>query len=383
MARGRTLALAGDMTPVRVLQVLTCDGVGGTENMVATLVERNDPRQVAPTVVTLDGPGPVARRLSEHGICVRSLGGDGLLRAFVRLAGILRRERFDVVNAYGFKSPFVTRFLVRAIAPGSVFVSGVRGLHASELERLDSLKARFVLGLERLTWRLVDVYDANSLGAVELLADTGVDRRRLRFIPNGLDVEWWTPDSGGRSGSRPVVLSVARFVPVKHHQDLLRAVAILRDRGVRLQLELIGDGPTLPAMRRLANELGIEELVRFAGARDRDQVRDAMRRADVFCLASLWEGMASSVMEAMACGLPVVGTHVNGVAELVDDGRTGYLVPPQRPEIIATALERLVTDPREAFMLGAAGRERICTHFDVHNMVAAKEDLYVGLAAAR
>jgi glycosyltransferase involved in cell wall biosynthesis len=371
------------MTPVRVLQVLTCDSLGGTEHMVATLVERLDRGQVVPTVVTLDGPGPVARRLAEHGIPVRSLGADSLLRAFVRLAAILRRERYDVVNAYGFKSPFITRFLVRGLSPRSVFVSGVRGLHVSELERLDSLKSRFVLSLERLTSRLVDVYDANSLGAVELLADTGVDRRRLRFIPNGLDVEWWTPDSGGRRRSTPVILCVARFVPRKHHQDLLRAVAILRDRGVRVQLELIGDGPTLPDMRRLANELGVEELVRFVGARDPKQVRDAMRRADLFSLASLWEGMAGSVMEAMACGLPVVATDVNGIAELVDGGRTGYLVPPERPDVIAAALERLVTDPGEAARLGAAGRERICTEFGVENMVAAKQDLYVGLAAGR
>src|SRR5919108_3218988 len=132
------------MTPVRVLQVLTCDGLGGTEHMVASLVERIDRRQVVPTVVTLDRPGPVAHRLAEQDIAVRSLGG-GLPRAFARLAGILRREPFEVVNAYGFKAPFVIRFLVRALARRSVFVSGVRGLHMSELERLNGPKAR--LGL--------------------------------------------------------------------------------------------------------------------------------------------------------------------------------------------------------------------------------------------
>src|SRR5215217_5226220 len=222
------------MTPVRVLQVLTCDALGGTEHMVATVVEGLNRRRVVPTVVTLDRPGPIAHRLAERGIPVRSLGAYGLAAAFTRLAGILRRESFDVVNAYGFKSTFVTRFLVRAVARRSLFVSGVRGLHVSELERLDGLKARLVLSLERRTSRLVDVYDSNSLGAVELLADRGVDRRRLRFIPNGLDVQRWRPDSDRRRGSTPLVLCVARFVPRKHHQDLLRAVAMRRDRGVRL-----------------------------------------------------------------------------------------------------------------------------------------------------
>jgi len=370
------------MRPVRVLQVLTCDGLGGTEHMVATVVERIDPRRVVPTVVTLDRPGPVARRLAEHGVPVRSLGGDGLPRAFVRLAGILRREPFEVVNAYGFKSTFVTRFLVRALAPRAVFVSGVRGLYVSELERLDGPKARFVLSAERLTSPFVDVYDANSKGAMELLADAGIDRRRLRYIPNGLDVEWWRPDSDRKRASISVVLCVARFTRIKRHQDLLRAVAMLRDRGVAVRLELIGDGPTLPEMERLAGALGDDELVRFAGARDSDEVRDAMRRADVFCLASGWEGMAGSVMEAMACGLPVVGTQVNGIAGLVEHGRTGYLVPPQRPELLAAALQRLVTNPVEAATLGAAGRKSI-KEFSVESMVAAKEELFVGLVAGR
>jgi glycosyltransferase involved in cell wall biosynthesis len=371
------------MSPVRVLQVLTCDGFGGTEHMVATVVERIDRRKVAPTVVTLDGRGPVARRLAKHGVPVRSLGGDGLPRAFVRLARILRREPFDVVNAYGFKSTFVTRFLVRALAPRAVFVSGVRGLYVSELQRRDGPKARLVLGAERLTSPLVDVYDANSKGAVELLAGTGIDRRRLRYIPNGLDVEWWRPGSNRPPRSIPVVLCVARFTPIKRHQDLLRAVSILRDRGVPLRLELIGDGPTLPEMQRLARELVASELVRFAGPRDADKVRDAMRRADVFCLASGWEGMASSVMEAMACGLPVVGTRVNGIAELVEHGRTGYLVPPEQPKLLAEALQRLLTDPAEAATLGAAGRKRIAKEFSVDSMVAAKEELFVGLVAGR
>jgi glycosyltransferase involved in cell wall biosynthesis len=351
--------------------------------MVASLVERMDRRQVAPTVVTLDRPGPVAHRLAEHGVTVRSLGGDGLPRAFARLARILRQEPFEVVNAYGFKSPFVTRFLVRALARRSVFISGVRGLHMSELERLDGPKARLVLRLERLTSGLVDVYDANSEGAVELLAKTGIDRRRLRYIPNGVDVERWRPDSAARQGSIPVMLCVARFVPRKRHQDLLRAVAMLRDQGLRLHLKMIGDGPTLPAMRRLVAELGLDELVCFAGACDPDRVRDAMHRADVFCLTSRWEGMAGSVMEAMACGLPVVGTQVNGIAELVEHARTGYLVPPERPEFLAAALQRLIIDPGEAARLGTAGRNRICKQFSVERMVAAKEELYVGLVAGR
>src|SRR3979409_1204747 len=94
----------------RVLQVITRDGVGGTEHMVATLVERADPAQVNMDVVILDSPGPVAGRLRASGVAVQSLGA-GVARPFARLARILATEHYEVVNAYGFRATLVTRFL--------------------------------------------------------------------------------------------------------------------------------------------------------------------------------------------------------------------------------------------------------------------------------
>src|SRR4051794_11263737 len=116
--------------PVRVLQILTCDTNAGTEIMVAGLVESMDRERVSSTVVLLDAPGPIAARLQQAAIPVRSLGGRGFLVATARLARILRAETFDVVNAYGFKGTLAARILVRLFARGRpAFVSGVRGLH--------------------------------------------------------------------------------------------------------------------------------------------------------------------------------------------------------------------------------------------------------------
>jgi len=371
------------MKPVRVLQILTCDGLGGTEMMVATLVERLDRSAVVPTVVTLDAPGPISARLEQSGLSVRSLGSRGLPVAFARLGLILNRERFDVVNAYGFKSTAVVRGLVRVLSPGTRFVSGVRGLHVAELEDIDGLKSRALLALERAGSPLVHAYDANSRGALELLARTGVDRRRLHYIPNGIDVERW-PDvnSNGRRPGPPVIMSVARFVPIKRHVDLIDATDRLAKAGLDFRLLMVGGGPTLAQTVETARRLGLtEEIAAFPGSVGPDQVRELTAESHIFCLASLWEGMAGSVMEAMASGLPVVGTRVNGIADLVEDGRTGVLVPPRRPDLLAEALASLVNDPTRAAELGAAGRQRIRKEFDVERMVGDKARLFLNLAA--
>jgi glycosyltransferase involved in cell wall biosynthesis len=350
--------------------------------MVATLVERLDRSLVHPSVVTLEPPGPIAERLKESGVRVRSLGGSGLAVAFARLARILRRERFDVVNAYGFKSTAVTRVLVRALARRSKFVSGVRGLHVAELEDIGGPKSRALLTLERFGSQLVAAYDANSLGAIELLAATGIDRDRLHYIANGVDVENWPVAShdGGGTGPR-VVLCVARFVPRKRHIDLIEAVARLASAGIDFRLILVGGGPTLAKSRELATRLGLDEpAVTFHGPASPEEVRTLLARSHLFCLPSLWEGMAGGVMEAMASGLPVVGTRVNGIANLVEHERTGLLVPPHQPDQLAEALASLLHDRERMVEFGAAGRERIREHFGVDRMVAAKERLFAGLA---
>jgi glycosyltransferase involved in cell wall biosynthesis len=373
---------APDDPPVRVLQVLTCDAPGGTEQMVATVSERVDRSRVVCDVVTLDRPGPIAQRLTDAGVRVASLGNAGTVRAYLRLAAVLHRRRPQVVNAYGFKATMMGRMLTRCIAPDAAFVSGVRGLHFTDVADVDGRKSRLVLAVERAFSGLDDVYDCNSRGALELLARHGIARARLTHIPNGVELPGDAPQPR-RPGDRLVIVCVARLSAIKRHEDLLRAAALLADRVPAFELLLVGGGTEEAALRELASELGVVERVTFAGAVSRDGVRDALSRSDIFCLPSLWEGMPGSVMEAMAEGLPVVGTDVNGIADLVSQGRTGLLVPPCDPEALAGALAQLAGDAELRERFGRAARQRIADEFSVGRMIRAKEDLYRGLAKGR
>ena len=364
--------------PLRVVHVLARDALAGTEVMIAAQAERADPGVLRTTVVFLDRPGPIAARLRDAAVPVVSLGGHGPLAGLPGLATAIRRARPDVLCGYGFRTGLATRLLGRAVRARTV--TGIRGLYVTEIERLDGPRGRLVMAVERATAPLVDAYVANSAGALAVLAEHGIPAAKLHHVPNGIDVAAWPPvDREGRDGP-PVIACVARFTPVKRQQDLVAALALLRARGVDAHLRLAGDGPLLGAVRAQAERLGLTDRVTLHGALGPAAVAGLLADADIACLPSTQEGMPGAVMEAMASGLPVVGTAVNGIADLVDDGATGLLVAPRDPPALAAALERLLGDAPLRRRMGAAGRARVAGELSLERMVDAMDGLYRGLA---
>ena len=359
-----------------VLQVLAHDLVGGTELLVLATADRLREQGFDSEVAILDVAGPVARQLSERGLAVHSLGGVrlGRVAAAVRLRRLIRRRRYDLVEAYGFKASLLARLVGRRARPQPRQVCGVMGAHITEVVELDELKGRFALRVERLTTGLVDAYDVIALGAVELLADNGIARERLHYIPNGVDLGVWT-----RRAEEPadrLIVCSARFVPRKRQEDLLRAAAELKRRGVAFRLKLAGTGPSLPAARRLAAALSIEGEVDFLGALGADDVRALLDQATVFCLPSLWEGIPAATLEAMAVGVPVVSTDAPGTRDVIEDDSTGLLATPKDPQGLADRLELVLTNPARARSLADAARRQVEREFSLDAMVARKQALY-------
>lgn len=368
--------------PVRVLHVLPLDTLAGTELMVASLILRSDRAAMEQDLATLQPPGPIAARLGAEGARVASLGGRGGLLAAWRLARLLRSRRYDVVSAYGLKASVLARVLVRLGRERPAFVCGVRALHVTEVERLDSPKARLASLVERLFSPLVDLYDANSRAALDLLARLGIDSERLVYIPNGLDLSEWRPRAA-EPGGVPTILCAARFVPRKRHEDLLRALALLAGEGHSFRAVLAGGGPLVDEMRSLAASLGLDARVELPGPLASDELRRRLRGATVACLPSASEGMPGALMEAMATGVAVVGTDVGGTNELVVDGESGLLVPAYDPAALAAALARLLGDPEQRARLAAGGRRRMEACFSLDVMLDAKQRLFLDVASER
>jgi len=200
---------------------------------------------------------------------------------------------------------------------------------------------------------------------------TRLPARRIVTIRNGIDPARFSrrlpPEEARRrlglpAAGAPVIGSVGRLDPVKGYSDLLRAVAGLAEPLPDLQLVLAGAGPARASLEAEARQLGIAARVHFPGfCADVQPILDAL---DVFVLPSLAETLGYALLEAMATGLPTVGTAVGGIPEVIVPHVTGSLVPPRDAAALAAALLPLLRSAELRARLGAAGRERVVQHFN-------------------
>lgn len=168
------------------------------------------------------------------------------------------------------------------------------------------------------------------------------------------------------------MVMVARFEPQKDQATLLRALGGLRDQA--WELDLIGEGPLMPEMKALAASLGLAERVRFLG--QRTDVHHLLAQAQISLLVTNWEGLPLSILEAMRAGLPVIASDVGGVAEMIEDGGTGYLVPRGGIELVSERIARLLRDPDLRSRLGASGRSRYESQFTLEHSVGRTLEVY-------
>src|SRR5262249_46104027 len=211
--------------------------------------------------------------------------------------------------------------------------------------------------------------------ASQLEHEEGVPAHQLAIVHNGLDIaafdaaarELLAPPELG-DGGPPTVLNVARMTyPVKGHDDLLRAVAVVRRAVPALRVFLVGDGPREAALRRLTTDLELDGVVRFVGRRD--DVPALLVRADLVCHPSRMEGLPNAVMEAMAAARPIVATAVGGTPELIQDGVHGVLVPAESPDDLARGILALLSDRARGERMGRAARARIERCFGLDALV--------------
>ena len=355
-----------------MLLVITLAEVGGAQSYVAALL----PALTGPFDVTVaaHGMGPLREAAASSGAQFvplehvrRAINPWRDLAGLVELLRVIRRERPDIVHASSSKAGVLAR-LAAALdgVPIRIFTA-----HGWAFGAQSGSRSRLYRWADRLMRPLttVTICVADGERAAGVAART-CDPAKTVVIPNAVDVDA-SPVSAGERPT-PRIVSVGRLKAPKDFQTLARALSLL-PQGTYEAL-IVGDGPDRRALERRLRQLGLEESVRLAGARD--DVPALLADADVFVLASRSEGMPVSVIEAMAAGLPVVASRVGGVPELVEDAETGFLVPPEDPPALTRALARLLEDQALRRRLGDAGRQRARREFDLDPFRRAHVELY-------
>lgn len=300
---------------------------------------------------------------------------------------------YDLVHANFFMSGMVAQHLRRTLGIPFVITFHALGLVRRQAQgEADGFPdARFAI--ERQLMR-----DAQRVIAecpqdmVDMEALYGASHEKIEIVPCGFDPEEFPPltaDTRQQLGFRQgdfVILQLGRMVPRKGVDNVIRALAVLEKKyAVPARLLVVGGNskapdpiatPELGRLAALATSLGVAERVTFTGQRSREQLRFYYGAADVFCTTPWYEPFGITPVEAMACGLPVVGSAVGGIQTTVVDGKTGYLVPPNDPEALAERLAFLYRHPWLAQRLGQAGMERAWQHFTWRSVAAQLAAVY-------
>ena len=360
---------------------------GGLESLMVERINRMPAGAYRHAVVCLSGHSDFAKKITKPGVELHDLNkAPGLsLGTHVALWRLLRRLQPAIVHTYNLSAIEYAPAAMLAGVPVRI-----NGAHGRDHNDPQGTNKKHNL-LRRLMLPFYDCCYANSTDMLVWLREViGVPESKSCLLSNGIDADKFQARSGGTNPlpfppGAIVLGTVGRIQAVKDHATLLRAFIVLRENlretrpelRERLCLAIVGDGPLLKDMRAQVAEAGVADRVWLPGART--DVADILRNMHVFVMSSIAEGTPGSALEAMASSLPVVGTRVGGIPEVIDDGVTGALVPASNPQAMAEALAPYVADPQLAARHGAAGRERIARNYNMAAMVAAYQSLYDSL----
>jgi glycosyltransferase involved in cell wall biosynthesis len=331
-----------------------------------------DPDKYSVTILSADGGSllPQAEKAGFEVVRLRHMRPEISLRedpnALRELVDELRKRRFDIVHTHSAKAGALGRIAAHRV--------GVRGIvhtfHGFPFHDFQAwpLRAAYIeieKRLGRITDRFLAVGGAVAAQAISLRI---APAERIRAIASAVEVDIPPASQSSRTSARRllglpedalVVGTVGRLAPQKAPQDMVAAIEALGRSDV--YCVWVGNGPLFESTKRLIERRGLTG--RFLLLGERQDVAALLPGFDIFALASLYEGLPCSVVEAITCGVPVVATAVNAVPEVVVPGRTGLLVPPAAPKLLGSALAYLLDHPDEGARMALAARTHLGDRF--------------------
>ena len=339
---------------------------GGAERQLLYLAQSLKERGWEQVVVTFNPGEAWDGRFAEIGIPLLGIRRQrNKLWRLLQLALAVHRERPTLLHSWSNHTNVYARWV-----PG---FGGLRRIFAFRnnptVDRMGRPTMRVAHARAYLS---ADCVVSNSQNAIDCAVAAGVRARRSEVVDNIVEAR-----GRARPGEKvavPTVVSAGALIPIKGYDVLLEAFGKLGESGVSFKLLLAGDGPERNRLERQAISLGIGERVKFLGGID--DVPALFSTAHVAVHSSHSEGLSNTILEAMAEGLPVVATNVGGTPEMISDGRTGLLVPPNDARTLAANVRQLLERPDLRARLGRAGFEVVRERFNVERITTQYERLY-------
>lgn len=375
--------MRADSRPL-VLHVMYRFDTGGLENGVVNLINHMPASAFRHAVVALTEVTDFRLRIQRDDVEFISLHkppGHGFW-LFPQLYKLFKRLRPAIVHSRNLAALEVQLPAWAAGVP--VRIHGEHGRDVSDLDGSNRAHQR----VRRFYRPFIDHYIALSRDLAEYLQTAvHVPERRISQLYNGVDTDGFRPAPGGATpiagcpfdpSQHWLVGTVGRMAVVKDQLMLARAFVLALSQApelrASLRLVMVGEGPLRAQAQALLAQAGVADLAWLPG--ERQDLADIMRGLHCFALPSLAEGISNTILEAMACGLPVIATAVGGNADLVSQGETGLLVPAADERAMAQALSSLAGQQAVAAAMGRAGRERVLAHFSLKAMVSTYQGIY-------
>lgn len=363
-----------DRGPLKTMFVITSMPVGGAETLLLNLIRRLDRQRIAPELCCLKELGPLGEELArEVPAHPRQIGGKYDIGVWRRLAKLFTARRIDAVVTVGAGDKMFWGRLAARSANVPVVLSA---LHSTGWPD----------GIGRLNRLLTPITDG-FIGVApphgeHLVKNERFPAEKVFVIPNGVDVDRFRPRPECRAMLRaalgipdtaPIVSIVAALRPEKHHELFLRAAALVQQQRPDAHFVLVGDGPERTTIEGWIKQLHLQASVHLLGTRsDTPQI---LAGCDAFALTSHNEANPVSILEALACGVPVVATRVGSIPETVVPEETGYLATPGSADEVAGHLLHLLGDRDLSARLGLTGRQRVVDRWSLDAMVRGYTEL--------
>lgn len=383
------------MQKIKVLQIIESTGKSGPRYLLSDLVYNLDKDKFATTVIcsTLRDKDfyKDVQKMEESGINViilqmkREIFPLLDLIAFFKLCFYIKKGKHDIVHTHSSKAGFLGRIAARLMRVRVVIHTP--HCFCFEAQDMHRIKKSFYFHIEKLAALFCDkIIAVSESQKKDILALGLTDERKVITIENGVDV-YKFGNNGinilkkkqelGLDNGSTILGTVGVLNESKGHRYIIEAVSKILAEGFDVRLIIAGEGILHKDLDTLRASLGLDSRVKLLGFRE--DIAELLSLMDIFVFPSLWEGMSLALLEAMACGLPVISTDVHGAVDLIGNNQRGILVQRKDVQGLVDAIRYLVSDPNKAKRMGEEARELIGKNYTLEKQVERIQGLYISI----